>query len=121
MLTVAATGPSTLARPPGTALVALGVRTRSSRVPTRENVGEVSNRAAQESKLPRVRLPRPTVLKLRCENVHLRTATAELAAIEPGRAWKMARAVTLLVWDWERAAADVPVGLDAVQFLFQVE
>ncbi len=119
MLTVAATGPSTLARPPGTALVALGVRLRSSRVPARENVGEVSNSAGVEP--TQVRLPRATVLKLRCENVHLRTATAELAAIEPGRAWKMARAVTLLVWDWERAAADVPVGLDTVQFLFQVE
>jgi O-antigen/teichoic acid export membrane protein len=35
--------------------------------------------------------------------------------------WNMARAATLLVWDWERAADGVPVGLDAVQFLFQTE
>lgn len=35
--------------------------------------------------------------------------------------WNMAQDATLLVWDWERAADDVPVGLDAVQFLFQVE
>ncbi len=27
----------------------------------------------------------------------------------------------LLVWDWERHATDVPVGLDLVHFLFQVE
>jgi hypothetical protein len=27
----------------------------------------------------------------------------------------------LLVWDWERYATDVPVGLDVVHFLFQVE
>ena len=36
--------------------------------------------------------------------------------------WNMAVvAGRLLVWDWERSATDVPVGMDAIHFLFQVE
>lgn len=72
------------------------------------------------------RLDRP--LRVNLERLAAFAAAAGDARVEVGWShgdwvpWNMdATGGTLSVWDWERAVRHAPVGLDAVQFLFQTE